>query len=190
MGPVFKSWYDITVRNSLLNRNVQLSLDTKNSSLRNVHEIPKVVKIQINQSLGLMAQNTQLLKKSLDEFRLISGQQPVVTKSRKAIAGFKIRKDLPLGLTVTLRGKRMYSFLARLIHLTLPRIRDFQGLDPKGMDNHGNYNIGLADQLIFSEIDYDKVKQNFGFDIAIVTTAKNREDGLILLKQLGVPFQD
>jgi large subunit ribosomal protein L5 len=152
--------------------------------------VPKVVKIQINQSLGLLAQNSPVLKKSIDDLRLISGQQPVITKSRKAIAGFKIRKDMPLGLTVTLRGKRMYEFLARLIHLVLPRIRDFQGLDPVGMDNNGNYNLGLMDQLIFPEIDYDKVKQIFGFNIAIVTTAKNREEGLTLLKQMGIPFQE
>lgn len=180
MYPSFKSWYDDTVRSSFFN----------SSQYSNVHQIPKIVKIQINQSLGLMAQNTQLLNKSLEELSLISGQQPVVTKSRKAIAGFKIRKDMALGLTVTLRGKRMYEFLARLIHLALPRIRDFQGLDPNGIDSNGNFNIGLTDQLIFPEIDYDKVKQTLGFDIAIVTTAKNREEGLILLKQLGVPFQE
>lgn len=180
MAPRFKSWYDETVFYTL----------SKSPTYTNVHEVPKVVKIQINQSLGLFAQNTQLLKKSIDDFRLISGQQPVVTKSRKAIAGFKIRKDMALGLTVTLRGKRMYEFLARLIHLVLPRIRDFQGLDPKGMDKNGNYNLGLNDQLIFPEIDYDKVKQMFGFNVAIVTTANNREEGLKLLKQLGVPFQE
>lgn len=180
MYPIFKSWYDDTVHYSL----------SKSSNYSNVHQVPKVVKIQINQSLGLLAQNSQLLKKNIDDLRLISGQQPVVTNSRKAIAGFKIRKDMPLGLTVTLRGKRMYEFLARLIHLGLPRIRDFQGLDPNAMDMHGNYNIGLTDQLIFPEIDYDKVKQTFGFDIAIVTTAKTREEGLTLLKQLGIPFKE
>ena len=179
MVPRFKNWYEETVFFSLV----------MSSGYKNPHEVPKVVKIQINQALGLNAQNSQLLKKSIDDFRLISGQQPVVTKSRKAIAGFKIRKDLPLGLTVTLRGERMYEFLARLIHLVFPRIRDFQGLDPKGMDNNGNYNFGLLDQLIFPEIDYDKVKQIFGFNVAIVTTANNRDEGLVLLKQMGVPFQ-
>jgi len=180
MAPRFKNWYKETVFFSLAN----------SPTYTNVHEVPKIVKIQINQSLGLFAQNSNVLKKSIDDFRLISGQQPVVTKSRKAIAGFKIRKDLPLGLTVTLRGERMYEFLARLIHLVLPRIRDFQGLDPGGMDNNGNYNLGLVDQLIFPEIDYDKVKQIFGFNVAIVTTAKTREEGLTLLKQMGIPFQD
>jgi large subunit ribosomal protein L5 len=179
MYPLLKNWYVKTVSPSFQN----------SPSYDNVHQVPKLVKIQINQSLGLTAQNTQLLKKSVEDFRLISGQQPVLTKSRKAIAGFKIRKDMTLGLTVTLRGKRMYEFLARLIHLVLPRIRDFQGLNPNGIDVHGNYNLGLKDQLIFPEIDYDKVKQTFGFDIAIVTTAKTREDGLILLQQLGLPFQ-
>jgi large subunit ribosomal protein L5 len=176
----FKNWYDETVFFSLAN----------SPKYQNVHQVPKITKIQINQSLGLFAQNSQLLKKSVDDFRLISGQQPVVTKAKKAIAGFKIRKDMPLGLTVTLRGKRLYEFLARLIHLVFPRIREFQGLDPSGMDSNGNYNFGLTDQLIFPEIDYDQVKQFFGFNIAIVTTAKTREEGLTLLKQMGVPFQD
>jgi large subunit ribosomal protein L5 len=180
MAPQFKNWYKDTVFVSLSN----------SPNYTNVHQVPKIVKIQINQSLGLVAQNSQVLKKCIDDFRLISGQQPVITKSKKAIAGFKIRKDMPLGITVTLRGQRMYEFLARLIHLVLPRIRDFQGLDPNGMDSNGNYNVGLTDQLIFPEIDYDKVKQIFGFNIAIVTTAKNREEGLALLTQMGIPFQD
>ena len=180
MAPRFKNWYKETVFFSLAN----------SPTYNNVHEVPKIVKIQINQSLGLFAQNSQVLKEAIDDFRLISGQQPIVTKSRKAIAGFKIRKDMPLGLTVTLRGQRMYEFLARLIHLVLPRIRDFQGLDPAGMDNNGNYNLGLLDQLIFPEIDYDQVKQIFGFNVAIVTTAKTREEGLTLLKQMGIPFQE
>jgi len=180
MYQIFKSWYDQTVRYSLYN-----SLDYKN-----LQEVPKISKIQINQSLGLLAQNTQLLKQSIDELSTISGQKPVITHARKAIAGFKIRKDMPLGLTVTLRGQRMYEFLARLIHLALPRVRDFQGLDPNNMDKHGNFNIGLNTQLIFPEINYEQVKQTLGFDISIVTTTTNREESLELLKQLGVPFKD
>jgi len=180
MAPRFKNWYDTTVFFSLLN----------SPAYSNVHQVPKIVKIQINQSLGLFSQNSQLMKKCIEDFRLISGQQPIITKSRNAIAGFKIRKDMPLGLTVTLRGKRMYEFLARLIHLVFPRIRDFRGLDVRGMDSNGNYNLGLMDQLIFPEIDFDQVKQIFGFNISIVTTAKNRNEGLTLLKQMGIPFQD
>ena len=131
----------------------------KQFEYKNIHEVPKLKKIKINRCLGLSAQNPNLLNTSIEEFRQITGQQPIVTNSRKSIAGFKLREDTPLGLTVTLRNKQMYYFLERFINLTLPRIRDFQGLSTLNFDQHGNYNLGLKDQLIFPELEYDKVNQ-------------------------------
>ena len=155
----------------------------------NVHEVPKLVKIQINRGLGVLAQNNNILKRSIEEMRLISGQQPVVTNARKSIAGFKIREEQALGVTVTLRGDKMYAFLERFINLVLPRIRDFQGLNPNSFDRHGNYNMGLREQLIFPEIDYNSVEKLRGFNITIVTTAKTKQEGFALLKAFGFPFR-
>ena len=155
----------------------------------NKHEIPKVTKIKINRGLGTAAQNNKVLQKTIDEIRAISGQQPIVTIAKKSIAGFKVREEMPLGVTVTLRREKMYSFLERLINLTLPRIRDFQGLDPKKMDKYGNYTFGITDQLIFPDIEYDQVDQTFGFNITIVTNAKTPNEGLSLLTSLGLPFK-
>lgn len=161
-----------------------------NFKYQNLHQIPRIEKVQINRGLGVAAQNTKILKKSVEEFRTITGQQPIITKARKSIAGFKLREEMDLGITVTLRRKRMYSFLERLINLALPRIRDFQGLDPKKFDKYGNYTFGVTDQLIFPEIDYESVDQTLGFNITIVTTAKNAKEGLALLKKMGLPFRD
>jgi large subunit ribosomal protein L5 len=157
---------------------------------KNSQEIPKIEKIQINRCLGLAASNNNILKKSIEEFTAITGQKPVVTKSRKAIAGFKIREEMELGVTVTLRGEKMYAFLDKLINITLPQIRDFRGITSKGFDKSGNLNLGLVEQLIFPEIEYDDVDQMRGFDISIVTTAKTKEEGKALLKNLGFPFND
>ena len=154
----------------------------------NIHEIPKLVKIQINSGLGLNAQNRVYLQKATEEMRLITGQQPILTISKKSIAGFKIREDIPLGLTVTLRREKMYSFLSKFVNLVLPRIRDFRGLNPTNFDKYGNYNLGISEQFVFPEIDYDSVEQRRGFNITIVTTAKNPKEGFFLLKELGVPF--
>ena len=154
----------------------------------NKHQIPKLEKIQINSGLGLNAQNRVFLQKATEEIRLITGQHPVLTSSRKSIAGFKIREEMPLGLTVTLRREKMYSFLEKFITLVLPRIRDFRGLNPLNFDKHGNYNLGISEQLVFPEIDYDSVEQRRGFNITIVTTAKNSTESFFLLKELGVPF--
>jgi large subunit ribosomal protein L5 len=156
----------------------------------NVHEVPKLVKIQINRGLGVLAQNNNILKRSIEEMRLISGQQPVVTNARKSIAGFKIREEQALGVTVTLRGDKMYAFLERFINLVLPRMRDFQGLNPNSFDRNGNYNMGLREQLIFPEIDYNTVDQLRGFNITFVTTAKTKQEGFALLKGFGFPFRD
>ena len=161
----------------------------KQFEYKNIHEVPKLKKIKINRCLGLSAQNPNLLNTSIEEFRQITGQQPIVTNSRKSIAGFKLREDTPLGLTVTLRNKQMYYFLERFINLTLPRIRDFQGLSTLNFDQHGNYNLGLKDQLIFPELEYDKVNQILGFNITLVTTAKTKEESLALLRELTFPLQ-
>jgi large subunit ribosomal protein L5 len=158
-------------------------------SYKNVHEIPKIEKIQINRGLGITAQNNKILQKSIDEICQITGQQPIVTVAKKSIAGFKVREEMPMGITVTLRKEKMYAFLDRFINLTLPRIRDFQGLDPKKFDKNGNYNLGITDQLIFPEIEYEQVDQMLGLNITIVTTAKNSKEGLALLQKVGIPFR-
>jgi large subunit ribosomal protein L5 len=155
---------------------------------KNIHEIPKIEKIQINRGLGIAAQNNKVLQKSIDEIRQITGQQPIVTIAKKSIAGFKVREEMPMGITTTLRREKMYTFLDRFINLTLPRIRDFQGLDPNKFDKNGNYNLGITDQLIFPEIDYEQVDQMLGLNITIVTSAKNSKEGLALLTKIGIPF--
>lgn len=160
----------------------------KEFQYENKHQIPKLEKICVSAGLGLNAQNRVFLQKATEEIRLITGQQPVLTISRNSIAGFKIREGMPLGLTVTLRREKMYAFLEKFTKLVLPRLRDFRGLNPNNFDKHGNYNLGITEQLVFPEIDYDSVDQRRGFNITIVTTAKNPKEGFFLLKELGVPF--
>jgi large subunit ribosomal protein L5 len=160
----------------------------ENFQYTNIHQIPKIEKITINAGLGLNASNRVFLQKATEEIRCITGQQPILTNAKQSIAGFKVRQDMPLGLTVTLRREKMYAFLERFIKLTLPRIRDFRGLNPNTFDKHGNYNLGISDQLVFPEIDFDKVDQRRGFNITIVTTAKNQQEGFYLLKEIGIPF--
>ena len=162
----------------------------ENFEYQNIQEIPKIKKIQINRGLGIAAQNTKILKKSIEEFRAITGQNPIVTKAKQSSACFKVREKMELGITITLRGEKMYSFLDRLINLALPRIRDFQGLDPQKFDKNGNYTFGVNDQLIFPEIDYESVDQSLGFNISINTSAKNAKEGLSLLKKMGLPFHN
>lgn len=156
----------------------------------NKHQVPKIIKIQINRGLGSDAQNNSLLKKSIEEFRAITGQQPVVTKAKKSIATFKVREDMNLGVTVTLRGEKMYSFLEKLIHLVLPRIRDFRGLSSKGFDRNGNFNFGLREQLVFPEISYDTVDQTRGLNITIVISSKTKNESIALLKEFSFPLID
>ncbi len=156
----------------------------------NIHQVPKITKITINRGLGEAAKNNKALDISLQELSTITGQQPVVTKARKSIAGFKIRDGMPVGIAVTLRKKLMYAFLERFINLSLPRSRDFKGVSIKGFDGRGNYNLGIKEQLIFPEIEYDKVDQIRGMDIAITTTAKTQQEGIALLKAMGMPFND
>lgn len=155
----------------------------------NIHQVPKVVKIIVNRGLGEASQNAKALESSIREVSTITGQKPVVTRAKKAIAAFKLRKGMPVGVMVTLRGDRMYAFLERLINLALPRIRDFRGISAKSFDGRGNYSLGVKEQLIFPEIDYDTIDQIRGFDISIVTTANTDEEGRALLKEMGMPFR-
>nr|YP_010330163.1 ribosomal protein L5 [Porphyridium aerugineum]UNJ17879.1 ribosomal protein L5 [Porphyridium aerugineum] len=155
---------------------------------QNVHQIPKLTKITINRGLGEASQNAKLLENSVKELSIVTGQKPVITRAKKAIAGFKLREDLPVGMKVTLRREKMYSFLERFINLALPRIRDFRGISPKKFDGRGNYNLGLKEQLMFPEISYNDVDKLLGMDICISTTAKSDEECLALLELLGMPF--
>ncbi|MBE9185560.1 50S ribosomal protein L5 [Microcoleus sp. herbarium19] len=156
----------------------------------NIHQVPKLVKVTVNRGLGEASQNAKALDSSINEIGIITGQKPVVTRAKKAIAGFKIRKGVPVGVMVTLRADRMYDFLDRLINLALPRIRDFRGISPKSFDGRGNYSLGLREQLIFPEIEYDSIDQIRGMDISIITTANTDEEGRALLKEMGMPFRD
>jgi len=159
-------------------------------SYTNIHQVPKLVKVTINRGLGEASQNAKALESSLSEIAVITGQKPVVTRSKKAIAGFKIREGMPVGMAVTLRRDRMYAFVDRLLNLALPRIRDFRGVNPKSFDGRGNYTLGVREQLIFPEVSYDKIDQIRGMDISIVTTAMTDEEGRALLKEMGMPFRD
>jgi len=161
----------------------------KNLSLSNIHEVPKVLKITVNRGLGEAAQNAKSLEASITELATITGQKVVVTRAKKAIAGFKIRQGMPIGCAVTLRGERMYAFLERLINLALPRIRDFRGVSPKSFDGRGNYTLGVREQLIFPEISFDKIDAIRGMDITIVTSARTDEEGQSLLREMGMPFR-
>nr|YP_009391904.1 ribosomal protein L5 [Acrosorium ciliolatum]ARW60048.1 ribosomal protein L5 [Acrosorium ciliolatum] len=155
----------------------------------NIHEVPKLVKITINRGIGEAAQNIKAIDRSIEEFTYITGQKPIITKSKKSIAGFKIRDNIPIGLKVTLRRDKMYDFLNKLINLSLPRIRDFRGISSKQFDGRGNYNLGLKEQIIFPEIEYDQIDKIRGLDINIITTAKTDKEGLILLQGFGMPFK-
>lgn len=173
---------------SLYENSVIYSLK-KQFGYNTLHEVPKIEKIVINRGIGNASENTKALESSHQELTALSGQRAVVTKAKKSIAGFKLRKNAPVGVCVTLRGDRMFAFLDRLIHLALPRIRDFQGVKSDSFDGRGNFHLGLRDQLMFPEIEYDNVAQLKGMDINIVTTAKTNNEGFYLLSQLGMPFQ-
>ncbi|MBE6159434.1 MAG: 50S ribosomal protein L5 [Bacilli bacterium] len=155
----------------------------------NVMEIPKLEKIVVNMGVGDATTNSKLLDAAVADLEIITGQKPVVTKSKKAIAGFKLREGQGIGCKVTLRGDNMYNFLDKLISITLPRVRDFRGISNKAFDGRGNYTLGLTEQLIFSEIEYDKVVKVRGMDIVFVTTAKTNEEAFALLQGFGMPFK-
>lgn len=156
---------------------------------RSIMEVPRLEKIVVNMGVGDAKENPKFLENAVEELSIITGQRPVITKARKAIAGFKIRTGMPIGAMVTLRGERMYHFFDRLLNIALPRVRDFRGVSPKAFDGRGNYTLGIKEQLIFPEINYDKVEKVRGMDIVIVTTAKTDEEGRELLKGFGVPFK-
>ena|SRR5690554_5073291 len=158
-------------------------------SLANPMEIPRITKITLNMGVGEAAADKKVLEAALADLEKISGQKPVVTKARKSIAGFKIRDGWPIGCKVTLRSDRMYEFLDRLISVAIPRVRDFRGISPKAFDGRGNFAMGVTEQIIFPEIDYDKVDKLRGLDITITTTARNDEEGRALLKAFGFPFK-
>ncbi|ALC87337.1 MULTISPECIES: 50S ribosomal protein L5 [Bacillaceae] len=154
-----------------------------------VMQVPKVDKIVINMGVGDAVSNTKALDAAVEELQIIAGQKPVITKAKKSIAGFRLREGMPIGAKVTLRGERMYDFLDKLIAISLPRVRDFRGVSKKAFDGRGNYTLGVKEQLIFPEIDYDKVSKVRGMDIVIVTTANSDEEARELLTQFGMPFQ-
>ena len=155
----------------------------------NVMAIPKLDKVVINIGLGEVTQNPKALDAAINDLTLITGQKPVVTKAKKSIAGFKLREGMPVGVKVTLRGDRMYEFVDRLVSVALPRVRDFRGVSPKAFDGRGNYTLGIKEQLIFNEIEYDNVVKVRGMDIVLVTTAKSNEEAYDLLNELGIPFR-
>jgi large subunit ribosomal protein L5 len=157
--------------------------------LSNTMEVPRLEKVVLNMGVGDAIKDGRMLEAAVDDLTIITGQRPVITKARKSIAGFKVREGMSIGAKVTLRGDRMWEFVDRLISTAIPRIRDFRGLDPSGFDGHGNYTLGLTEQLIFPEIDYDKVVKVRGMDITVVTTARNDDEGRALLIALGFPFQ-
>ncbi|QIV96610.1 LSU ribosomal protein L5P [Allofrancisella inopinata] len=157
--------------------------------LDNIMEVPRIEKITLNMGVGDAAKDKKIMTFALNDLTAIAGQKPVVTKSKKSIAGFKIRDGWPIGCKVTLRGERMYEFLDRLITIAVPRIRDFRGLSPKSFDGRGNYSLGMREQISFPEIDYDKIDIIRGLDISITTTAKNDDQGRALLRAFGFPFK-
>jgi large subunit ribosomal protein L5 len=161
----------------------------KEFDIKNPMAVPKLEKIVINMGMGEAVANAKVIDTAVDELTIVTGQKPVVTKAKKSIASFKLRQGMPIGSMVTLRGDRMYEFLDRLVSIALPRVRDFRGVSPKAFDGRGNYTLGIRDQLIFPEIDFNKVDKTRGMNISIVTTARDDEQARALLKALGMPFR-
>lgn len=162
----------------------------KQFSYDNVMQVPKITKVTLNMGVGEALGDKKMIENALSDMQLIAGQKPIVTKARKSIAGFKVREGYPIGCKVTLRNERMWEFLDRLIDIAVPRVRDFRGLTPKSFDGRGNYSMGVKEQIIFPEIDYDKVDKIRGLDITITTTANTNDEGRALLKALNFPFKE
>jgi large subunit ribosomal protein L5 len=179
MAPRLKERYQTEIRSQLQD---DLALD-------NVMQVPRMSKIVVNMGVGDVTQDGKLIDAAVEDLRIITGQQPKVSLARKSVSNFKLREGMPIGASVTLRGDRMWEFLDRLIAAAIPRIRDFRGLNPKGFDGRGNYSFGVTEQLIFPEIDYEKVVKVRGMDITFVTTAENDEQGKALLSAFGFPFR-
>jgi len=163
---------------------------TEHFGYKNRMQVPKLAKIVVNMGLGEAIQNVKILDNAVDEIRIITGQQPIVTKARRSVAAFKLREGMSIGAMVTLRNEMAYEFLDRLINIALPRVRDFRGVPPKAFDGRGNYSLGIREQIVFPEINYDKVQKIQGMNITIVTTAKTDEEGMLLLRLLGMPFRN
>lgn len=161
----------------------------KKFEYKSVMQVPKIEKIVVNMGVGDAVQHSKALDSAVEELALLSGQKPLITRAKKSIAGFRLREGMPIGAKVTLRGERMYEFLQKLIAVSLPRVRDFRGVSKKAFDGRGNYTLGVKEQLIFPEINYDKVSKVRGMDIVIVTTSNTDEEARELLTQLGMPFQ-
>jgi len=155
----------------------------------NAMEVPRLEKVVVNVGMGEAIQNGRAIDAATADIRQITGQQPIVIRARKSVAAFKLREGMPIGIKVTLRSRRMYDFLDKLINVALPRIRDFRGVDPRAFDGHGNYTLGLREQLVFPEIDYDKIDKLRGLEVCVVTTAKTDDEGRALLTHLGMPFR-
>ena len=162
----------------------------ENFKYRNIMQVPKLEKVTLNMGLGEAIHNIKILDSAVEELQAIAGQRPVITRARRSIATFKLRTGMPIGCMVTLRQDRMYDFLNKLVNIALPRVRDFRGLSGKAMDGFGNYSLGVKEQLIFPEIDYDKIDKIKGLNVSIVTTAKTDEEGRELLRLLGMPFRN
>jgi len=171
------------------NREVIPALEKK-FGYRNVMQVPRLVKVVINMGRGEATQDIKVLDRAVSELSFITGQKPIITRAKKSISNFKLRKGVPIGCKVTLRGARMYEFLDRFINIALPRIRDFRGVTSRSFDGRGNYNLGIREQIIFPEIDYDKIDKVRGMDIAVITTARTDEEARELLRLLGMPFRD
>ncbi len=157
---------------------------------KNEMQVPKLLKVVVNMGVGEAIQNIKMLDSSMDEIALITGQRPIVTKARLSISNFKLRKGMPIGAKVTLRGDRMYFFIDKLFNVALPRVRDFKGVLPRGFDGRGNYTLGIREQIVFPEINYDKIEKIKGMNVTFVTSAKTDEEALALLKLLGMPFRN
>jgi large subunit ribosomal protein L5 len=179
MKPRLQQYYEDTVRGRL----------SEQFGFSNVMQVPRVEKVVINVGLGEAPKNQKLLDSVVQEIGQITGQKPLITRARKAISNFGLREGMPVGVKVTLRGARMYEFLDRLINVSIPRIRDFRGVPSRSFDGRGNYTLGLKEQLIFPEIDYDKVEQVHGMDIVFVTTTNKDDEALALLREMGMPFR-
>jgi len=162
----------------------------KDFGFKNVMQVPKLERIVVNMGLGEAVQNAKLVESAAEELKVITGRKPVVTRAKKSIAGFKLREGMPIGVMVTLRGEQMYDFLDRLVSLALPRTRDFKGISPKAFDGRGNYTLGIREQIVFPEINYDKIDRIKGMNVTLVTTAETDEQGRALLKSLGMPFRN
>jgi len=162
----------------------------KDFGFKNVMQVPKLDRIVVNMGLGEAVQNAKLVESAAEELTAITGRKPVVTRAKKSIAGFKLREGMPIGVMVTLRGEQMYDFLDRLVSIALPRTRDFKGISPKAFDGRGNYTLGIREQIVFPEVNYDKIDRIKGMNVTLVTTAETDEQGRALLKSLGMPFRN